>query len=160
MTVLWHCAEGGSGCKSRCWLLPMHCRCVDRHSSNQPASRNATPSLTKHLWKTKYKNTPQNRPPQSPAKTQLFTLTADKPKTFHIWHWSVCRHRLLINGPRSNCKKRNTAVAEAQEDRSMAGGFSSRSIVSPLTDFIFYLSPRSVLATEVSSVKMEEVKNE
>lgn len=42
----------------------------------------------------------------------------------------------------------------------MAGGFSSRSIVSPLTDFIFYLSPRSVLATEVSSVKMEEVKNE
>lgn len=45
-TIIWHGAEGRSGYKSRCWLHPMR------------SSSNATPSLTKHLWNTKHRNTP------------------------------------------------------------------------------------------------------
>ena len=35
VTVVWHRAEERSGYKSRCWLHSMHCRGVDRHSSDQ-----------------------------------------------------------------------------------------------------------------------------
>ena len=117
-TVHWRCAAGGSGCESGCWLQPMHCRCVDRHCSSQQECH-AQPhqsTFEKHSAKTHHRTGHH----KVRSKTQLFALTADKPKTFHIRLTSgvsnVCRHRLLINGPRSDGKKRNTAAAEARED--------------------------------------------
>ena len=85
-TVIWHRAEGRSGCKSRCWLHSMHCRCVDRHSSDQQ-QRHAQP----HQAPLKHKA----------QKTDLKQATTKSSHNRNLWTsrlpWYTCFLQVYVN---------------------------------------------------------------